>query len=125
MCVSICVPGVLKDKADLQRGWGVEPRGEDVSARERLRRFYYVYNRDKVCLGVSSVLGCITYFCSATVHVSRPGVWTCLDVLEFVRVFSLLGYCVFRQGRGVLEAYLCVCVCVFFCSFAIIKTNLC
>eukprot|EP00904_Undaria_pinnatifida_P012334 jgi/Undpi1/8230/HiC_scaffold_25.g10700.m1 len=48
MCVSICVPGVLKDKADLQRGWGVEPRGEDVSARERLRRFYYVYNRDKV-----------------------------------------------------------------------------
>ena len=52
MCVSICVPGVLKDKADLQRGWGVEPRGEDVSARERLRRFYYVYNRDKVCFGV-------------------------------------------------------------------------
>lgn len=48
MCVSICVPGVLKDKADLQRGWGVSPRGADVSAREQLRRFYYVYNRDKV-----------------------------------------------------------------------------
>lgn len=48
MSVSICVPGVLKDKADLQRGWGVEPRGADVSAKERLRRFYYVYNRSKV-----------------------------------------------------------------------------
>lgn len=48
MSVSICVPGVLKDKADLQRGWGVEPRGPDVSAKERLRRFYYVYNRSKV-----------------------------------------------------------------------------
>ncbi|CAM9400226.1 unnamed protein product, partial [Ectocarpus sp. 4 AP-2014] len=48
MCVSICVPGVLKDKADLQRGWGVEPRGSDVSAKERLRRFYYVHNRAKV-----------------------------------------------------------------------------
>ncbi|CAM9239149.1 unnamed protein product [Pylaiella littoralis] len=48
MCVSICVPGVLKDKGDLQRGWGVEPRGADVSAKERLRRFYYVYNRAKV-----------------------------------------------------------------------------
>lgn len=47
--MSICVPGVLKDKADLQRGWGVEPRGPDVSAKERLRRFYYVYNRAKVC----------------------------------------------------------------------------
>ena len=46
--MSICVPGVLKDKADLQRGWGVEPRGADVSAKERLRRFYYVYNRSKV-----------------------------------------------------------------------------
>lgn len=50
MSVSICVPGVLKDKADLQRGWGVEPRGSDVSAKERLRRFYYVYNRGKVRL---------------------------------------------------------------------------
>lgn len=47
--MSICVPGVLKDKADLQRGWGVEPRGSDVSAKERLRRFYYVHNRAKVC----------------------------------------------------------------------------
>lgn len=53
MCVSICVPGVLKDKADLQRGWGVEPRGPDVSAKERLRRFYYVHNRAKVRFDIS------------------------------------------------------------------------
>lgn len=57
MCVSICVPGVLKDKGDLQRGWGVEPRGADVSAKERLRRFYYVYNRAKVCV-YSRVCAC-------------------------------------------------------------------
>lgn len=57
MSVSICVPGVLKDKADLQRAWGLEPRGSDVSAKERLRRFYYVYNRDKVTFHVGGVGG--------------------------------------------------------------------
>lgn len=63
MCVSICVPGVLKDKADLQRGWGVEPRGPDVSARERLRRFYYVYNREKVYLDLSQALVLVSSSC--------------------------------------------------------------
>ena len=81
MCVSICVPGVLKDKADLQRGWGVEPRGEDVSARERLRRFYYVYNRDKVCLDVLGVCGCFSV-CVNTYTKWTACSWMCLGSFE-------------------------------------------
>lgn len=48
MSVAICVTGCLKDHGDLQRAYGVEPRGRSVSAVERLSRFYYVHNRDKV-----------------------------------------------------------------------------
>lgn len=78
MCVSICVPGVLKDKADLQRGWGVEPRGPDVSATERLRRYYYVYNREKVgrasrslCFGIGYIVS-FFFFSPRSYRYSAP-----------------------------------------------------
>lgn len=69
MCVSICISGVLKDKADLQRAWGVEPRGPDVSAKERLRRFYCVFNRDKVSTHAAALLVALDrYVCSVCVY---------------------------------------------------------
>ncbi|CAN0473104.1 unnamed protein product, partial [Discosporangium mesarthrocarpum] len=42
----ICVPGLLKDRHDFQRSWGIDPLG--AGPRERLCRFYSVHNKAKV-----------------------------------------------------------------------------
>lgn len=46
LSVCICIPGLLADKFDVQRAWGVDPAG--LPALERLQRFYYVFNQSKI-----------------------------------------------------------------------------